>query len=111
MRETNQLYACGLEPPSILERLKQMKYYTHFRILSLENANEAKTIDIETTTSNNFNSVVEELTMNNNDIPRRRLLETEKRTNSYADNEQIKNGSCIYLTGDNVENQISWRDE
>lgn len=110
MRETNQLYACGLKPPSILERLKQMKYYTHFRILSLENANEIKTINIETTTYNNFNSVIEELIMDDKDIPLRRLIETEKRTNSYADNEQLKNGSCIYLTGNNIPNQISWKD-
>ena len=41
-----------------------------------------------------------------------RLEETKKRSNSYADSEQIRYGAVIYLTReDEIEHQISWEDE
>ena len=46
-----------------------------------------------------------------NDIPKTRLIETEKRNNNYSPNDDIRKGSCIYLTGENITNQISWKDD
>ena len=40
-----------------------------------------------------------------------RLFETEKMDNNYSPNDDIRKGSCIYLTGENISNQISWKDE
>ena len=55
----------------------------------------------------------EELQANNNDTPSNRFWNTTKASNSYAKEDQIRNGVCIYLTSDNVSdgNQISWKDE
>lgn len=109
LRETKQLLTCDLAPNRMIERLKQLMYYKHFRYLSVENGKQSKPKSIEETSYNNFQSVLEDI-QEQNDTPRTRLLETEKRTNSYAQNEETKWGSCIYLTGENVKNQISWKD-
>ena len=112
LRETKQLLACNLSEYNTLERLKQLKYYQHFRYLSMENGKESKPKSIEQVSFNNFNNVLEEIKDTDRDTPKNRLLETEKRNNSYAQNsDEIRCGSCIYLTGDNVQNQISWEDE
>lgn len=111
LRETKQLLFCELNPANTIERLKQLIYYQHFRTLSAENGQESKPKKIETTTYNNFQSVIEELADNQNDKPKIRLLKTEKRSNMNAPNDEIRCGSCIYLTGDNVINQISWKDD
>ena len=111
LRETKQLLACKLSECNTLERLKQLKYYQHFRYLSMENGKESKPKSIEQVSFNNFNNVLEEIKDTDRDTPKNRLLETEKRNNSYAQNsDEIRCGSCIYLTGDNVQNQISWED-
>ncbi|MGN1152964.1 MAG: hypothetical protein ACI4S3_02965 [Candidatus Gastranaerophilaceae bacterium] len=111
LRETKQLLACKLSEYNTLERLKQLKYYQHYRYLSLENGKESKPKSIEQVSFNNFNNVLEEIKDTDRDTPKNRLLETEKRNNSYAQNsDEIRCGSCIYLTGDNVQNQISWED-
>lgn len=108
LRETKQLLACELAPSRTIERLKQLMYYKHFRYLSVENGKESKPKSIEETTYNNFQSVLEDM---HEDTPKKRLLETEKRTNSHAQNEETKCGSCIYLTGEKIQNQISWKDD
>ena len=68
--------------------------------------------DIEQTTYDNFESVKYILQMEGNDTPAKRLVETKKQSNSYADSDQIKYGSGIYLTrADEAEHQISWEDK
>lgn len=111
LRETKQLLYCNLQPKNAIERIKKLLYYKHFRTLSIENGKTSKPISIENTTYDNFQSVLEELTNSMLDKPITRLLETEKRDNSHAIDNDIRKGSCIYLTGDNVVNQISWKDD
>ena len=111
LRETKQLLYCNLQPKNAIERIKKLLYYKHFRTLSIENGKTSKPISIENTTYDNFQSVLEELTNSMLDKPITRLLETEKHDNSHAIDNDIRKGSCIYLTGDNVVNQISWKDD
>jgi len=68
--------------------------------------------DIEETTFENFENTKFILQKEGNDTPFQRLTETKKLPNSYADSEQIKYGSGIYLTREEeLEHQISWEDE
>ena len=92
--------------------LVQELYYKHNREKLLESLYAKKVSDIEITSYENFEDVKEELSMKNEDSPYNRMLNTLKRDNSYAKDDQIKRGSCIYLTGDDIEeNQISWSDD
>ena len=111
LRETQQLLHCNLQPQNAIERIKKLLYYKHFRSLSMENGKTSKPVNIENTTYDNFQSVLEELTEASKDTPKTRLLETEKRDNNYSPNDDIRKGSCIYLTGENISNQISWKDD
>lgn len=111
LRETQQLLYCNLQPQNAIERIKKLLYYKHFRSLSMENGKTSKPINIENTTYDNFQSVLEEITDTSNDIPKTRLIETEKRNNDYSPNDDIRKGSCIYLTGENITHQISWKDD
>lgn len=78
----------------------------------MENNRVQKINDIEDTTFENFETVKFKLQKNNTDTPYNRLDETKKLPNSHAENEQIKYGSSIYLTKDNIgKNQISWKDD
>lgn len=64
------------------------------------------------TTYENYGETVSELKMLKSDFPINRLIEINKKSNSYATNEQIKFGSSIYLTRDaEVDRLISWKDE
>ncbi len=111
LRETQQLLYCNLQLQNTIERIKKLLYYKHFRSLSMENGKISKPMDIENTTYDNFQSVLEVITGTSNDIPKTRLFETEKMDNNYSPNDDIRKGSCIYLTGENISNQISWKDE
>lgn len=111
LRETQQLLHCNLQPQNAIERIKKLLYYKHFRSLSIENGKTSKPTNIENTTYDNFQSVLEELAETSKDTPKTRLLETEKRDNNYSPNDDIRKGSCIYLTGENISNQISWKDD
>ena len=111
LRETQQLLYCNLRPQNIIERIKKLLYYKHYRALSMENGKTSNPANIENTTYDNFQSVLEEIIGTSNDVPKTRLLETEKRNNNYSSNDDIKEGSCIYLTGENISNQISWKDD
>ena len=86
LRETQQLLYCNLQPQNAIERIKKLLYYKHFRFLSMENGKTSKPINIENTTYDNFQSVLEEITDTSNDIPKTRLIETEKRNNDYSPN-------------------------
>ena len=112
-RECTQLEACGLPRNIIEEHLIYKIYYETSKCLYMENNKVDIVDDIEETTYGNFTFSVLELTLENKDIPFRRLNETKKASNSYAHNEQIRFGSCIYLTGENIEEtrKISWKDD
>ena len=112
-REYKQLMYCGLREEVLKDYLMHAQYYRKFRMNNIDVCLKSKCDDIETTAYENFEEVLDDLQANNEDTPRNRLKHTTKADNSYADNTQIRNGSCIYLTSDNVDQniQISWKDE
>lgn len=112
-REYRQLQYCSISENFIRRYLLQEQYYKKVRNNYLDLCMESKCGDIEITAYENFEDVKEELQANNNDTSSNRFWNTTKASNSYAENEQIRKGVCIYLTSDNVSdgNQISWKDE
>ena len=112
-REYRQLQYCSVSENFLRRYLLQEQYYKKVRNNYLDLCMESKCGDIEITAYENFEDVKEELQANNNDTPSNRFWNTTKTSNSYAENEQIRKGVCIYLTSDNVSdgNQISWKDE
>lgn len=111
-REYLQLKMCNLSDYLLETNLIYNMYYSHTRLLYMENNKFDKIDDIQETTFENFQKVKYNLSKNNQDTPYNRLEETQKFSNSYAYNEQIKYGSCIYLTRDDIQDiQISWKDK
>lgn len=112
-REYQQLQYCSLSENFMRKYLLQEQYYKKIRNNYLDLCMDSKCGDIETTSYENFEDVKEELQSSNNDTPQNRLKKTTDASNSYAENEQIRKGACIYLTSNNVpgEQKISWKDE
>ncbi|SDL24772.1 hypothetical protein [Natronincola ferrireducens] len=111
-REYQQLVACELPQNLIEQHLGFSGYYESLKFSYMETNKICKIKDIEETTYENFENVKFSLQRSGQDNPYNRLEETKKQSNSYADNEQIKFGSSIYLTKEEMEDiQISWEDE
>ncbi len=111
-REYRQLVACEI-PQNIIEtHLTYESYYQNICYRYKEMNKVTKIRDIEETTYENFENTKFILQKEGQDTPFKRLSETKKLPNSYADSEQIKYGSGIYLTREEeLEHQISWEDE
>lgn len=111
-REYKQLLSCGLNRILLEHHLRYGMYYKDLRFRYME-TNKLGTIEnIEQTTYDNFEGVKFMLQREHKDEPYNRLEETKKSGNSYAVNEQIRYGACIYLTKDEITDiQISWEDE
>lgn len=111
-REFIQLQSCGLTDSLIKQHLLFGMYYYVTSLKYMEN-NRAKRIEeIEETTFENFENIKFALKKNKIDTPYNRLDETKKQPNSFAENDQIKYGSSIHLTKEDIgENQISWEDD
>lgn len=111
-REYRQLLACKM-PRYLIERhLQYSSYYKNIYYKYLEINKTRKIQEIEETTYENFEDAKYKLQISGTDTPMNRLEETKKRSNSYADSEQIRYGAGIYLTReDGIEHQISWEDE
>lgn len=111
-REYRQLLSCQLPQGLIEQHLGFCGYYESLRLSYLETNKISKIKDIEETTYENFQNAKFKLQRRGQDEPYNRLDETKKQSNSYADSEQIKFGSSIYLTKEEMEDsQISWEDE
>jgi hypothetical protein len=111
-REYKQLKACNLLEEQIISQLNFCDYYKNVRFGYMELCKINKIKNIESTTFQNFDMVKSILLATGEDTPIKRLFETQKQSNSYAENEHIKWGSSIYLTSDEEkEYQISWEDE
>jgi len=111
-REFVQLKACNLSEPFIKRHLSYGLYYHATAIKYLENNRTKKVEDILETTFENFEDAKLDLQNQSKDTPYNRLSATKEKSNSNAENEQIKFGSAIYLTKDDIdEKQISWEDE
>lgn len=111
-REYKQLVACELPQVLIEQHLGFCGYYENLRFLFLETNKIGKIKDIEETTYENFLNAKFKLQRIGQDVPYNRLEETKKQSNSHADNEQLRFGSGIFLTREEMEDiQISWEDE
>lgn len=112
-REYKQLEYCKLSENLMRNHLLHEQYYRKIRSNYIELCMESKCGDIENTAYENFESVKDDLQDKDEDSPKNRLKETVRESNSYAANEQIREGACIYLTSGNVDSemQISWKDE
>lgn len=111
-REYLQLLACELPNDLIEQHLLYGLYYFDTAFKYMENNRGRHINDLQQTTFDNFKNIKFRLKMNKTDKPFNRLDETKNSSNAYATNEQIRHGSCIHLTKENInENQISWEDE
>ena len=112
-RQYIQLTKCLLGESSIREQLIFEEYYNAYKLRCLENLKSNKVDDIESTTYHNYDSTKSNLQANNIDNPNNRLVKTQEKSNSYAPNDQIRNGSAIHLTKADTDPAmlISWEDE
>ena len=112
-REYKQLLHCDVTENTIKRHLLHEQYYRKIRNNYIGACLNSKCENIEVTAYENFEEVKEDLQDRNEDIPKNRLKETTKASNSYAESNQIREGVCIYLTSKNIDKniQISWKDE
>lgn len=111
-RECIQLQTCNLSKRVIEQHLMYKLYYESLRCSYMENNKVQRIDDMEDTTYDNYEFIKGVLKQDNKDTPLNRLNDIKKSSNSYAPNEQIKDGVAIYLTRDDVEadKQISWKE-
>lgn len=112
-REYLQLLKCNLSEKRIEQHLIFQQYYESIKYRLLEDNKLNVVENIENTTYENFCSVKEELEADDEDSPVKRLNGTKKMDNSYVRNNQTRYGSCIYLTKDDIDEElkISWEDD
>lgn len=111
-REFMQLKSCGLPDHLLKQNLLYGMYYYETALKYMENNRVNKIEEIEETTFEGFQNVKFSLMQNKNDTPYNRLEQTKQYPNSHAQNDQIKYGSSIHLTKEDIEeNQISWKDD
>ena len=110
-REYRQLSYCGLSNSEILDHLRWEQYYQSIRQHYLADAKKEAISKTESIAHQNHKDVVYELQDDNKDIPRRRLIKTKRREISTLHDEFSRWGTYIFLTQDDLPNQISWKDE
>ena len=112
-RQYIQLKKCAIPDSLIKEQLIFEEYYTAYKLRCLENLKSNNIENIEYTTHFNFEITKSNLQANNNDTPNNRLVHTQEKANTYAQNDQIRNGSAIHLTKVDTaaDMLISWEDE
>lgn len=111
-REFIQLQYCDLTEGELKKHLIHKLYFENALRNSLETGLYRDYENLLETTYENYQETITELNRKKNDFPIERLIEINKKSNSYATNEQIKFGSSIYLTRDaEVDRLISWKDE
>ena len=112
-RQYLQLKTCKLPDMVVKEQLIFEEYYNAYKLRCLENLKFNNVENIECTTYFNFEMTKSNLQANGNDTPNNRLVQTQEKSNAYAQNDQIRNGSAIHLTkADTVADMlISWKDE
>ncbi|MED1268838.1 hypothetical protein P4U03_20030 [Bacillus mycoides] len=112
-REYIQLNECELDSKEMKDHMIYMLYYSRYRLMTLGRHRVQKIETIEDTTYANFSSVKRRLRLEKKEHPFFRLDGTKNESNSYANNEQIRWGSAIFLTKENTDDdkKISWKDE
>ena len=112
-REYKQLQYCRLSEASMKINLGYKQYYQQYRLMNLENGRVDAMNNMELTSFENFIQAKDKVQAENIDTPRNRFDETKRCSNSYASTEQIRYGALIYLTGENIDDdiKISWKDD
>lgn len=113
-REYSQLVFCFDKDEAAIKRhLLFNQYYKHSRMKYMTLNKEDIINNLEELSYDNFSTVKSELIANCNDSPINRLSKTKDKSNSYASDEQIKFGSLVYLTSNNVDKElrILWKDD
>lgn len=111
-REYRQLAACGLSENIIETYLMQNEYYKASRLSFMSTSRSDCVRNIEETAFENFEIIKEDLQIKDLDSPYNRMSGTTNKDNFYANNNQIRIGSCIYLTNEStpLDYLISWDD-
>lgn len=112
-REYKQLQYCRLSEASMKINLGYKQYYQQYRLMNLENGRVDAMNNMELTSFENFIQAKDKVQAENIDTPRNRFDETKRYSNSYVSSEQIRYGALIYLTGENIDDdiKISWKDD
>ncbi len=110
-REYRQLNYCKLPTQEILEHLRWEQYYQSIRQHLLSDAKKEVISKTEGIAYQNHKDVVYELQEGGSDTPLLRLVKTRRCDISTLSDEFSKWGTYIFLTQDNLPNQISWKDE
>ncbi len=110
-REYRQLSYCNLSSADILEHLRWEQYYQSIRQHFLSDAKKGAISKTEKIARQNHTDVVHELQAEGKDIPLLRLVKTRHCGISTLNDEFSRWGTYIFLTKDNLPDQISWKDE
>ncbi len=110
-REYRQLSYCKLSNSEILDHLRWEQYYQSIRQHYLSDAKKEAISKTENIAHQNHKDVVYELQDEDKDTPRRRLIKTKRCEISTLHDEFSRWGTYIFLTQDDLPNQISWKDE
>lgn len=110
-REYRQLSYCKLSSSEILDHLRWEQYYQSIRQHYLSDAKKEAISKTENIAHQNHKDVVYELQDEDKDTPRRRLIKTKRCEISTLHDEFSRWGTYIFLTQEDLPNQISWKDE
>lgn len=110
-REYKQLSYCKIKRSSLVEHLRWEQYYQNIRQHYLADAKKGRISKTEDIAYRNFEDVLCELQADNNDNPTKRLLKTKGKSISTLTDEYSRWGAYVFLTRDEAEQQISWKDE
>ncbi len=110
-REYKQLRYCKLGTQDILTHLMWKEYYQNIRQHRLADARKDLISETEEAAYYNHQDVVAELKNENRDQPRIRLSKTKQCPISTVNNEFSRWGAYVFLTQEDVSNQISWKDD
>lgn len=110
-REYRQLSHCKLSNSEILDHLRWEQYYQSIRQHYLSDAKKEAISKTENIAQQNHRDVVYELQAEDKDTPRLRLIRTKRCEISTLHDEFSRWGTYIFLTQNDLPNQISWKDE
>lgn len=111
-REYHQLTKCKFSKELIIEHLCREEYYKNYKYRMFESGKSTLLSNIEEISHYNFLMVRTKLQNDNNDTPLERFICFSEKNNSYAESDELKTGSGVYLTREEeTERQISWEDE
>jgi hypothetical protein len=102
---------CKLTDSDRIEHLRWEQYYQNIRQHYLTDAKKGQISKTEDVAYRNYADVVAILQEDDKDTPKRRLVNTKKQPISTLSDEYSRWGAYIFLTREESEQQISWKDE